>query len=301
MVGALGSELVPTTSATGAMQLLWLIPAIPLAMAAVNLFVGRKLGTVGRVARRARGARFVRGRASPRCCSSSVCRARSGSTSSTASIGSRSATSPSRVDLRLDALSATMILVVTGVGLLIHIYAVGYMEDDPRFGRFFAYMNLFVFFMLMLVLAENYLVLYLGWEGVGLCSYLLIGFWFEKTENANAAKKAFVTTRVGDTAMLIGLALIVAKFGTLDFVAVFGAAGSVLTKDAATVIALLLFAGAVGKSAQVPLHVWLPDAMAGPTPVSALIHAATMVTAGVYLVVRSARALRDQRRRRSWS
>ena len=190
-------------------------------------------------------------------------------------------------DLRLDALSATMILVVTGIGLLIHIYALGYMHGDPRYGRFFAYMNLFVFFMLMLVLAENFLVLYLGWEGVGLCSYLLIGFWFEKTENANAAKKAFVTTRIGDTAMLIGIALIVAKFGTLDFTHVFGSAGTTLTKGAATAIALLLFAGAVGKSAQVPLHVWLPDAMAGPTPVSALIHAATMVTAGVYLVLRA--------------
>ncbi len=189
-------------------------------------------------------------------------------------------------DLRLDTLSATMILVVTGSASLIHLYAIGYMHGDPRFGRFFAYLNLFVFFMLMLVLGQNLLVLYLGWEGVGLCSYLLIGFWFEKTENANAAKKAFVTTRIGDTAMLIGLALIVVKFGTLDYTAIFGAAGNTLTKSAATAIALLLFAGAVGKSAQVPLHVWLPDAMAGPTPVSALIHAATMVTAGVYLVLR---------------
>ena len=189
-------------------------------------------------------------------------------------------------DLQLDALSATMILVVTGVGALITIYAIGYMRDDPRYGRFFAYMNLFVFFMLMLVMGANYLVLYLGWEGVGLCSYLLIGFWFEKPENAEAAKKAFITTRIGDTAMLIGIVLIGVTFGTLDFAGVFGSAGE-LTKTTATVIALLLFAGAVGKSAQVPLHVWLPDAMAGPTPVSALIHAATMVTAGVYLVVRS--------------
>ena len=122
-----------------------------------------------------------------------------------------------RRDLRLDPLSATMILVVTGIGTLIHVYAIGYMHGDPRYGRFFAYLNLFVFFMLMLVLGQNLLVLYLGWEGVGLCSYLLIGFWFEKTENANAAKKAFVTTRIGDTAMLVGLALIVVKFGTLDF------------------------------------------------------------------------------------
>ena len=142
--------------------------------------------------------------------------------------------------------------------------------------------------MLLLVLADNYLLLYVGWEGVGLCSYLLIGFWFEKTENAIAAKKAFVTTRIGDTLMLIGLALIVAKFGSLDFAAVLGAPGETIAKGTATAISLLLFAGAIGKSAQVPLHVWLPDAMAGPTPVSALIHAATMVTAGVYLVVRSA-------------
>jgi NADH-quinone oxidoreductase subunit L len=191
------------------------------------------------------------------------------------------------MDLRLDSVSATMILVITGIGALIHVYAIGYMAGDPRYGRFFSYMNLFVFFILMLVLGANYLVLYLGWEGVGLCSYLLIGFWSDVPANAEAAKKAFITTRIGDTLMLVGLALIVFRFGTLDFEAIFGTAGSVLTKDAATAIALLLFAGAIGKSAQVPLHVWLPDAMAGPTPVSALIHAATMVTAGVYLVVRS--------------
>src|SRR5213078_1260190 len=190
------------------------------------------------------------------------------------------------MDLRLDSVSATMILVITGIGALIHVYAIGYMAGDPRYGRFFSYMNLFVFFMLMLVLGANYLVLYLGWEGVGLCSYLLIGFWSDVPANAEAAKKAFITTRIGDTLMLIGLALIVFRFGTLDFQAVFGRAGTVLTKDAATAIALLLFAGAIGKSAQVPLHVWLPDAMVGPTPVSALIHAATMVTAGVYMIAR---------------
>jgi len=139
----------------------------------------------------------------------------------------------------------------------------------------------------MLVMGANYLVLYLGWEGVGLCSFLLIGFWYETTANAEAAKKAFITTRIGDTLMLIGLAMLVFTFGTLDFEAIFGTAASVLTKDTATIIALLLFAGAIGKSAQIPLQVWLPDAMAGPTPVSALIHAATMVTAGVYLVIRS--------------
>ena len=181
-----------------------------------------------------------------------------------------------------------MILVVTGVGFLIHVYAIGYMEGDPRYGRFFAYLNLFVFFMLLLVLADNYGLLYVGWEGVGLCSYLLIGFWFEHRENASAAKKAFITTRIGDTLMLVGLALIVKEFGTLDFGAVLGAPGQTIAEGTATAISLSLFAGAIGKSAQLPLHVWLPDAMAGPTPVSALIHAATMVTAGVYLVVRSA-------------
>jgi NADH-quinone oxidoreductase subunit L len=160
------------------------------------------------------------------------------------------------------------------------------MDGDPRYGRFFAYLNLFAFFMLVLVLAENYLLLYVGWEGVGLCSYLLIGFWFERKSAADAAKKAFITTRVGDTAMMVGLALIVVHVGTLDFSSVLGSDAG-LTKGAATAISLLLFAGAIGKSAQVPLHVWLPDAMEGPTPVSALIHAATMVTAGVYLVVRS--------------
>jgi NADH-quinone oxidoreductase subunit L len=190
------------------------------------------------------------------------------------------------VDLRVDSLSITMVLVVTGVGSLIHLYAIDYMHGDPRFARFFAYMNLFVGFMLILVLANNFLLLYLGWEGVGLCSYLLIGFWFEREAAANAAKKAFITTRIGDSAMLIGIIFVWIKFGSLDFDVVFRGAGG-LPGGTATIMALLLFAGAVGKSAQLPLHVWLPDAMEGPTPVSALIHAATMVTAGVYLVVRS--------------
>jgi NADH-quinone oxidoreductase subunit L len=190
-------------------------------------------------------------------------------------------------DLRLDALSLTMILVVTAVGSLIHVYSIGYMEGDPRFGRFFAYLNLFCFFMLTLVLAENLLVLYLGWEGVGLCSYLLIGFWFERATAANAAKKAFVTTRVGDTFMLIGIALVFLRLGSLDLSTILAPEiAGVQPSGVFTILALLLLAGAIGKSAQIPLHVWLPDAMEGPTPVSALMHAATMVTAGVYLVVR---------------
>jgi NADH-quinone oxidoreductase subunit L len=190
------------------------------------------------------------------------------------------------VQFRVDPLAIVMALTVTGVGALIHVYSIDYMHGDPRFARFFGYMNLFVFFMLVLVLADNFLLLYLGWEGVGLCSYLLIGFWFERKTAADAAKKAFITTRIGDSAFLIGILLIWLKFHSLDFDAVFGGAHG-LASGTATVIAVLLFAGAVGKSAQLPLHVWLPDAMEGPTPVSALIHAATMVTAGVYLVVRA--------------
>ena len=190
------------------------------------------------------------------------------------------------MDLRIDPLSLVMAMTVTGVGSVIHFYSIDYMEDDPRFSRFFGYMGLFVFFMLTLVLADNFALLYLGWEGVGLCSYLLIGFWFERKSAADAAKKAFITTRIGDAALLIGIVFVWFKFGSLRFDDVFRAAPG-LAGGTATVMALLLFAGAVGKSAQLPLHVWLPDAMEGPTPVSALIHAATMVTAGVYLVVRS--------------
>jgi NADH-quinone oxidoreductase subunit L len=272
----------------GGSGLLWLVPAFPLAGASLNLFFGRRPGRLaGLMASAVVGLSFVLsmylvaqllGVASPEG------RLVAQHLFDWISVGRFSV----GADLRLDVLSATMILVVTGVGFLIHVYAIGYMEGDPRYGRFFAYLNLFVFFMVLLVLADNYALLYVGWEGVGLCSYLLIGFWFEKTENASAAKKAFVTTRIGDTAMLVGLALLVSKFGTLDFDAVLGEPGGIISKGSATAISLLLFAGAIGKSAQVPLHVWLPDAMAGPTPVSALIHAATMVTAGVYLVVRSA-------------
>jgi len=266
--------------------LLWLVPTLPLAGAVVNLFWGRRLG---RYAGWLASATVIAAFAVSLVLMSQLLAKPADDRLFLEHLFSWIDVGRFHVgmDLRLDDLSLTMVLVVTGVGALIHVYAIGYMADDPRYGRFFAYMNLFVFFMLMLVLGANYLVLYLGWEGVGLCSYLLIGFWSDVPANAEAAKKAFITTRIGDTLMLIGLAVIVFRFGTLDFEVVFGTAGAVLTKDAATVIALLLFAGAIGKSAQVPLHVWLPDAMAGPTPVSALIHAATMVTAGVYLVVRS--------------
>jgi NADH-quinone oxidoreductase subunit L len=190
--------------------------------------------------------------------------------------------------LQLDQLSMLMVLVVTGVGALIHIFSVGYMREDPGYPRYFAYLNLFVFFMLVLVLGANYPVLFVGWEGVGLCSYLLIGFWFSDKVNADAGKKAFIVNRIGDFGFLVAMFILFATVGTLDFQGVFASAASFSYGGAAiTAICLFLFLGCVGKSAQIPLYVWLPDAMAGPTPVSALIHAATMVTAGVYLVARS--------------
>jgi NADH-quinone oxidoreductase subunit L len=196
--------------------------------------------------------------------------------------------------LRLDPLSAVMILVVTGVGFLIHVYSTGYMHEEPRGGyaRFFAYLNLFCFFMLVLVLGGNFLVMFVGWEGVGLCSYLLIGYWYEKKSAADAGKKAFIVNRIGDWGFILGIFLVFFTFGTLDFRAVADGAAAMPRETAAfgvlSLICLLLFVGATGKSAQIPLHVWLPDAMEGPTPVSALIHAATMVTAGVYMVARNA-------------
>ncbi len=194
---------------------------------------------------------------------------------------------------QLDPLSAVMILVVTGVGFLIHIYSIGYMAHEGGYARFFTYMNLFMFSMLTLVLANNFVLMFVGWEGVGLCSYLLIGFYFERKSAADAGKKAFIVNRIGDFGFMLGMFLIFTAFGTLDYTRVFGLvetqaqAGILASGDATiTAICILLFVGAMGKSAQVPLYVWLPDAMEGPTPVSALIHAATMVTAGVYMVAR---------------
>jgi NADH-quinone oxidoreductase subunit L len=185
-----------------------------------------------------------------------------------------------------DPLSAMMLLVVAGVGFLIHIYSIGYMHGDPGYYRFFAFLNLFMFFMLVLITANNYLLMFVGWEGVGLSSYLLIGFWFERKSAADAGKKAFVVNRVGDAGFLLGVFLIYTTFGTFTYLDVFQRAPEASTA-VLTAITLCLFVGAMGKSAQIPLYVWLPDAMEGPTPVSALIHAATMVTAGVYMVVRS--------------
>ena len=187
-----------------------------------------------------------------------------------------------------DSLTALMLLIVTGIGFLIHVYSIGYMKHDEGFNRFFAYMNLFVFFMLMLVISSNYLVMFIGWEGVGLCSYLLIGFWFKDHANNNAAKKAFIMNRIGDLGFLLALFLIFTTYNSLEFLNVFDGAAKLTTSGSTMFwITLLLFIGATGKSAQIPLYTWLPDAMAGPTPVSALIHAATMVTAGIYMIARS--------------
>ncbi len=191
--------------------------------------------------------------------------------------------------LLVDPLSMVMMLVITGVGFLIHIYSIGYMHDDPGYGRFFAYLNLFILSMSLLVLGSNFVMLYAGWELVGLCSYLLIGFWYQKKSASDAGRKAFVVTRIGDFVFALAILIIFANFGTLAYKEVFERAPELLPAGGAlvTLITLLLFAGATGKSAQIPLYVWLPDAMEGPTPVSALIHAATMVTAGVYMVART--------------
>ena len=188
----------------------------------------------------------------------------------------------------IDHLSTWMMLIITGIGFLIHIYSIGYMHEDPGFSRFFAYLNLFIFSMLLLVMGGNYMILFIGWEGVGLCSYLLIGFWYTNNAYGHAARKAFIMNRIGDLGLLLGIFLIFKTFGTIQFKEVFEFAASGSYKvEIITLITLLLFVGAMGKSAQIPLFTWLPDAMAGPTPVSALIHAATMVTAGIYLIIRS--------------
>ncbi|MDB4921670.1 NADH-quinone oxidoreductase subunit L [Mucilaginibacter sp.] len=188
----------------------------------------------------------------------------------------------------IDQLSALMLLIITGVGFLIHLYSVGYMKDDAGFGKFFAYLNLFIFFMLLLVMGSNYLIMFIGWEGVGLCSYLLIGFWYTNPDYADAAKKAFIMNRIGDLGFIIAIFIIMVIFGSANFADIFKLAGTKGFASAPyTIITILLFVGAIGKSAQLPLFTWLPDAMAGPTPVSALIHAATMVTAGVYMIARS--------------
>lgn len=186
----------------------------------------------------------------------------------------------------IDPLSSIFLLIITGVGFLIHVYSIGYMHDDKGFNRFFSYLNLFVFFMLLLVMGSNYLVMFIGWEGVGLCSFLLIGFWFKNQSYNDAANKAFIMNRIGDLGLLLGILLIFINFGTLNYANVAAMAPERST-EVITLITILLFVGAMGKSAQIPLYTWLPDAMAGPTPVSALIHAATMVTAGIYMIARN--------------
>jgi len=267
---------------------LWLIPILPIIGAAINGFVGRRLTreASASVALLFCGSAFA---------AALVIAARF----STLSLPHveylahwiRAGSFQADFAFYLDQLSLVMLLVVTGVGFLIHIYAVGYMWDDPGFYRFFCYLNLFMFFMLTLVLASNYLLMFIGWEGVGLASYLLIGFWFTKDSAASAGKKAFIVNRIGDFGFLIALFLMIKHFGSLNFADVFPSVSGMGVESAGagllTSIGLLLMVGAAGKSAQLPLYVWLPDAMEGPTPVSALIHAATMVTAGVYMVSRS--------------
>ena len=267
---------------------LWLIPVLPLAGAAINGFLGKRASrqAVTTVALVFCGAAFA-------CALWVAARFSSLDLPYQEFLAHwiRSGSFTADFAFYLDQLSLVMLLVVTGVGFLIHIYSVGYMRDDPGYYRFFSYLNLFMFFMLTLVLANNYLLMFIGWEGVGLASYLLIGFWFTKDSAASAGKKAFIVNRIGDFGFLIGLFLLIKHFGSLNFTPVFAAVAHLPagaeTETLLTTIGILLMVGAAGKSAQIPLYVWLPDAMEGPTPVSALIHAATMVTAGVYMVSRS--------------
>ena len=266
---------------------LWVVIALPLAGAIVNHFVGRRLGEPrsGYLACAAIGGSFVY----------AALAARDFFVSEHASTEAITVLHlfdwipglGASAELLWDPLAATMTLVVTGVGTLIHIYAVGYMHGDERFSRFFTYLNFFIASMLILVLANNFAILFVGWELVGLSSYLLISFWYRRPSAAAAGKKAFIVNRIGDFGFMIALMLIFTSFGTLSYTQVLDDPGQVIGASTATAIGLLLLVGAAGKSAQIPLHIWLPDAMEGPTPVSALIHAATMVTAGVYMVART--------------
>jgi len=259
----------------------WLVPAFPLAGALLNIFFGRLTHRRAHwIAVPALAGSFLAS------CAVASGVWSSGTFSTTLFSWIVAGDFDTGVTAYVDSLTAVMLLVVTGVGFLIHLYSIGYMHDEPDYARFFAYLNLFVFSMTMLVLAGNFLLLYVFWEAVGLCSYLLIGFWYTRPAAAQAGKKAFIVNRVGDFGFGLGIMWLWAALGTLDFVGVFKGAAT-LAPETAAGIALLLFMGACGKSAQLPLHTWLPDAMEGPTPVSALIHAATMVTAGVYMVARS--------------
>ncbi len=262
-------------------SLVWLIPALPLVGSLVNLLFGRVLGARAHfIAVPALGAAFLAS------CAVFLRVWRGETWTGDLFPWIVAGTFETAVTAQVDQLSAVMLLVVTGVGFLIHLYSVGYMHGDPGYARYFAYLNLFVFSMVMLVLAGDFLLLYVFWEAVGLCSYLLIGFWYERPAAADAGKKAFIVNRVGDFGFGLGIMLIWTTFGTVQYAEVFARADASVTAGTYTAIALLLFMGACGKSAQLPLYTWLPDAMEGPTPVSALIHAATMVTAGVYMVAR---------------
>ena len=266
---------------------LWVVIALPLAAALLNHFAGRRMGeprAAGPAVLSVVGA-FVYAAVAAR--DFFVSEHASAEAVTVVHLFDWMPGLGATAELLWDPLSATMTLVVTGVGALIHIYAVGYMHGDPRFSRFFTYLNLFIASMLILVLANNFALLFVGWELVGLCSYLLISFWYTRPEAAAAGKKAFVVNRIGDFGFMVALMLVFASFGTLSYTDVLHEPGEVIGATTATAIGLLLLVGAAGKSAQVPLYVWLPDAMEGPTPVSALIHAATMVTAGVYMVART--------------
>jgi NADH-quinone oxidoreductase subunit L len=263
---------------------LWLVIALPLAGAVFLHFFGRRLGepVAGYLATLAMGGAFVVA------AGAAVPFFQGHGEAHHLMLWEWMPAVGASFELQWDPLAALMALVVTGVGALIHLYAIGYMHGDERFPRFFTYLNLFAASMLTLVLAGNYAMLFLGWELVGLCSYLLISFWFTRPSAAAAGKKAFIVNRIGDLGFMIALMLVFGAFHTLSFTGVLERAGEVLSPGLATAIALLFLVGAAGKSAQIPLYVWLPDAMEGPTPVSALIHAATMVTAGVYVIARSA-------------
>ncbi|HJQ78237.1 MAG TPA: NADH-quinone oxidoreductase subunit L [Acidimicrobiia bacterium] len=265
-------------------DLLWLVIALPLAGAVLLHFFGRYLKEplAGWVASAAIGGSFVIA------VSAALPFMEGGNHGETVLLWEWMPAIGASMEILWDPLSALMTLVVTGVGTLIHIFSIGYMHGDERFHRFFTNLNLFAASMLTLVLAGNYAMLFLGWELVGLCSYLLVGFWYTRPAPPPAAKKAFVVNRIGDFAFMVGLMIVFTTFGTLSYSGIFERAPEELTAGLATVIGLLFLVGAAGKSAQIPLYVWLPDAMEGPTPVSALIHAATMVTAGVYLISRSA-------------
>jgi len=265
-------------------ELLWLLIALPLASAVFLHFVGRRIGEprAGYLATLAVGGSFALG------LGAALPFFRGGAHGVTVTIWEWMPAIGASFEISWDPLSALMTLIITGVGALIHLYAVGYMHGEERFSRFFVYLNLFVASMLTLVLAGNFAMLFLGWELVGLCSFLLISFYWTRPSANAAGKKAFIVNRIGDLGFLVGLMLIFTSFSTLSYAGVFERASAVLSPGAATAISLLILVGAAGKSAQIPLYVWLPDAMEGPTPVSALIHAATMVTAGVYVIARCA-------------